>query len=127
MKLNTLTPFAAALAMSLSVAHAEGTPAPVSPVAGETKTSGEGMCGGMKSGMAEGKCGGMKSVVEGGKAAKEGKCGEGKCGADKMKAKHKPEGEGKAENGMMKDKPKAMKEGKCGEGKCGGKKPAVVK
>jgi uncharacterized low-complexity protein len=60
----------------------------------------DGKCG-------EGKCGAEKK--------KDGKCGEGKCGADKKKDGKC--GEGKC--GAEKDK---KKDGKCGEGKCGGKK-----
>ncbi len=67
--------------------------------------------------------------------AKEGKCGEAKCGANKIKTK---EQEGKCgdakkatkEGQCGEGKKKAVKEGQCGEGKkkvekegqCGGKK-----
>jgi uncharacterized low-complexity protein len=50
--------------------------------------------------------------------AKDGKCGEGKCGADKAKAKDGKCGEGKCGENMKKTDAKA-KDGKCGEGKCG--------
>jgi uncharacterized low-complexity protein len=45
--------------------------------------------------------------------AKDGKCGEGKCGADKKK-------DGKCGEGKCGADKK--KDGKCGEGKCGGDK-----
>ena len=54
--------------------------------------------------------------------AKDGKCGEAKCGADKKgatKAKDGKCGEGKC--GADKKDSKA-KDGKCGEGKCGSDK-----
>jgi uncharacterized low-complexity protein len=61
----------------------------------------------------DGKCGEGKCGAD--KKKKDGKCGEGKCGADKKKDGKC--GEGKC--GAEKDK---KKDGKCGEGKCGGKK-----
>ncbi len=105
MKLSTLTPIAAVLAVSLSgMTHADTNPFSAKTVTTTTLADNhEGSCGGMKKDetvkegmkkedMKEGKCGGMKTVVEG-KAVgmKEGKCGshkgmkEGKCGEHKMK------------------------------------------
>lgn len=124
MKLSTLTPIAAVLAVSLSgITHADTNPFAAKTVTTMTLADNhEGSCGGMKKDetikegmkkedMKEGKCGGMKTAVEGKEAGmKEGKCGahkgmkEGKCGEHKMKA---------------------HKEGKCGEGKCGAKKKAA--
>ena len=78
MKLSSLTPVAAVLAVSLTaVAHAEtSNPFVAKPLSTIVVADNhEGKCGGMK----EGSCGGDK-------ATKEGKCGEGKCGSDKMKA-----------------------------------------
>lgn len=94
-KLSTLTPIAAALAVSLAgVAHAAENPFAAKPVvSGFTVASHDAGH--------EGKCGEAKCGADKAKAMKEGKCGEGKCGADKAKA---------------------MKEGKCGEGKCGADK-----
>lgn len=108
MKLTSLNPIAAALAVSLSAAHAEPpvSPGPAKPVAEPS--------------MAEGKCGGMTMS----KPAHEGKCG----GAMKMpEAKttdeKKPVVQGvalKPEAGAAAVKP--VREGKCGgEGKCGAK------
>ncbi len=51
--------------------------------------------------------------------AKDGKCGEGKCGAEK--AKDGKCGEGKC-GAEKKTDAKEMKDGKCGEGKCGAEK-----
>lgn len=137
MKLSSLTPVAAVLAVSLTaVAHAETSSNPF--VAKPLSTivvadNHEGKCGGMK----EGKCGGDK-------ATKEGKCGEGKCGGAKGKTMSKEDfmkkhdamfdkadsnqdgmldaKEHKALHRDMKKSMKAHKEGKCGEGKCGSSK-----
>jgi uncharacterized low-complexity protein len=67
--------------------------------------------------------------------AKDGKCGEGKCGADKLKAKQKAkegkcgESKAKVKEGKCGESKAKVKEGKCGEskaapkeGKCGGAK-----
>ncbi len=104
-KLQTLTPIAAMLAMSLTgVAHAAETPAsaPTATMAKDAscgaKKTADAKCGAKKT--AEAKCGAEKKTTEGKcgghKAAKggmkEGKCGEAKCGADKGK---------KMENGMV--------------------------
>jgi uncharacterized low-complexity protein len=83
MKLSSLTPVAAVLAVSLTaVAHAEtSNPFVAKPLSTIVVADNhEGKCGGMK----EGSCGGDK-------ATKESKCGENvvnvvKCGAEKMKA-----------------------------------------
>ena len=132
MKLSSLTPVAAVLAVSLTaVAHAEtSNPFVAKPLSTIVVADNhEGKCGGMK----EGSCGGDK-------ATKEGKCGEGKCGSDKMKADANKDGtvskaefmsrheamldakEHKALHRDMKKKMKSHKEGKCGEGKCGAAK-----
>ena len=143
MKLSSLTPVAAVLAVSLTaVAHAEtSNPFVAKPLSSIVVADNhEGKCGGMK----EGSCGGDK-------ATKEGKCGEGKCGSDKMKADANKDGtvskaefmsrheamftaadankdgmldakEHKALHRDMKKKMKSHKEGKCGEGKCGAAK-----
>lgn len=108
-RFSSLTPVAAALALTLGTAHAEVTPA--KPLAGATVDAagmkegkcGEGKCGkkGMEMGLKKGMDKGLKTGIDG-KAMKEGKCGEGKCGKKRLDSK-------------------AMKEGKCGEGKCGKK------
>lgn len=49
--------------------------------------------------------------------AKDGKCGEGKCSADKLKAKQKA-----TEGKCGEDKVKEVAKPKTGEGKCGGAK-----
>ncbi len=106
MKLSTLTPIAAVLAVSLAgVTHADTNPFAAKTVTTMTLAGNhEGSCGGMKKeDMKEGSCGGMKTAVEGKCGASKGMA-EGKCGAAKMKA---------------------HKEGKCGEGKCGAKKKAA--
>lgn len=136
MKLSSLTPVAAVLAVSLTaVAHAETSSNPF--VAKPLSTivvadNHEGKCG-------EGKCGGDKAAK-----AKEGKCGEGKCGGAKGKTMSKEDfmkkhdamfdkadsnqdgmldaKEHKALHRDMKKIMKAHKEGKCGEGKCGSSK-----
>lgn len=150
MKLSSLTPVAAVLAVSLtSVAHAQTStnpfmaqPLSTMVVAGNDH---EGKCGGMKEGAKEASCGAKM------KDHKEGKCGEGKCGANKMKADTNKDGQiSKAEfmakheamftsadankDGIldakehqalhrdMTKKMKSHKEGKCGEGKCGAAK-----
>jgi uncharacterized low-complexity protein len=101
MKLSSLTPVAAVLAVSLTaVAHAEtSNPFVAKPLSTIVVADNhEGKCGGMK----EGSCGGDKATKEGkcgeGKCgssmkAKEGKCGEGKCGAEKMKADANKDGQ----------------------------------
>jgi uncharacterized low-complexity protein len=142
MKLSSLTPVAAVLAVSLTaVAHAETSSNPF--VAKPLSTivvadNHEGKCGGMK----EGKCGGDKATKEG--KCGEGKCGEGKCGGAKGKTMSKEDfmkkhdamfdkadsnqdgmldaKEHKALHRDMKKSMKAHKEGKCGEGKCGSSK-----
>ena len=53
--------------------------------------------------------------------AKDGKCGEAKCGADKAMTKAKDGKCGEAKCGADKAMTKA-KDGKCGEGKCGADK-----
>ncbi|RZU47209.1 hypothetical protein EV700_1604 [Fluviicoccus keumensis] len=133
MKLSSMTPIAAALAMSVStIALAETLPQPPAKPAGEPMMS-EGKCGGMMGGMNkpekgehEGKCGAKKEERH------EGKCGadkmksgvkEGKCGGDKMKTMMDPGGkpaDAKADAGAP--SAKGGKEGKCGEGKCGAKR-----
>lgn len=52
--------------------------------------------------------------------AKDGKCGEGKCGADKKEMGEKAH-DGKCGADKKADAEK-MKDGKCGEGKCGADK-----
>ncbi len=51
--------------------------------------------------------------------AKDGKCGEAKCGADKKKADGKCGGDKKKDGKCGADK---KKDGKCGEAKCGADK-----
>lgn len=109
-KLSTLTPIAAAFALSVAgVAHAaDASPFAAKPVHSFTVADAsqtEGKCGADKA-KSEGHCGADKA-----KAKKEGKCGEGKCGANKKKT--------------------AAAEGKCGadkmkkEGNCGASKTAA--
>lgn len=112
-KLQTLTPIAAMLAMSLTgVVHAADTTTTVSAPTAITKDA---HCGAKKM-QHEAKCGIHPAAMGG---MKEGKCGEAKCGADKGK---------KMVNGMVVESyvhPAAkggMKEGKCGEAKCGADK-----
>lgn len=123
MKLSSLTPIAAALAVSLSTAAtAEGTSAPATPQPSSVQ------------GMAEGKCGDMTSgqPARGGEAdakAKEeaDKAREGKCGGNKRRhsAKVQPQKPAISGAAVPATGGKAMKEGQCGEGKCGSKrKPA---
>lgn len=50
--------------------------------------------------------------------AKDGKCGEGKCGAEKKAADGKCGADKKAHDGKCGAEKKGA-EGKCGEGKCG--------
>ena len=114
-KLQTLTPIAAMLAMSLTgLAHAADTPETAPTAMAMSKTA-EANCGANKK-TQEAKCGIHKPAMGG---MKEGKCGEAKCGADKGK---------KMVNGMVVEsyvhKPAmgGMKEGKCGEAKCGADK-----
>ena len=140
MKLSSMTPIAAALAMSMSSAVlAESAATPTAPVAGAVKPADEGKCGAstMHGAAKEGKCGAGK--MEKGKATGH----EGKCGADKMKAaghegscgaKMKGMAEVKSGDAALKGevmapigKVKAAKEGKCGEGKCGAMKMKTVK
>jgi uncharacterized low-complexity protein len=79
-KLQTLTPIAAMLAMSLAgVAHATDTPA--TPTAMTMSKSADAHCGANKK-MTESKSGTHKPAMGG---MKEEKCGEAKCGADKGK------------------------------------------
>jgi uncharacterized low-complexity protein len=114
-KLQTLTPIAAMLAMSLTgFAHAAemATPAPMAMAMEKTADAN---CGANKK-THEAKCGIHKAAMGG---MKEGKCVEAKCGADKGK---------KMEHGMVvesyvhKAAEGGMKEGKCGEAKCGADK-----
>lgn len=111
-KLQTLTPIAAMLAMSLTgLAHAADMPTAPTAMAMSTTAHSDTMTK-----THEAKCG-IHKAAEGG--MKEGKCGEAKCGADKGK---------KMEHGMVVEsyvhKPAmgGMKEGKCGEAKCGADK-----
>lgn len=70
MKLSSINPIAAALAVSLSTAALVESPIVPTPAKPAAEPS-----------MAEGKCGGMSMQ----KTEKEGKCGEGKCGAKRKK------------------------------------------
>lgn len=148
MKLSTLTPVAAVLAVSLTaVAHAEtSNPFAAKPLSTIVVADNhEGKCGGMKKeeGAKEGSCGGMKkgeSAKEGscgGKMVKEGKCGEGKCGGRMMEADTNKDGQiSKTEfmakheavftevdtnkDGMLDEKERQAMHGKMmKEGKCG--------
>ena len=127
MKLSSMTPIAAALAMSMSSAVlAESAATPTAPVAGAVKPADEGKCGAstMHGAAKEGKCGTGK--MEKGKAAGH----EGKCGADKMKGMAEVKSGDAALKGEVMapiGKVKAAKEGKCGEGKCGAMKMKTVK
>jgi len=140
MKLSSMTPIAAALAMSMSSAVlAENAATPTTPVAGAAKAADEGKCGASKMHGAnkEGKCGAGK--MEKMKAAEH----EGKCGGQKMNAAGNEGSCGANMKGMVEAKPgdaalkgevmapvgkvKASKEGKCGEGKCGAKKMKASK
>ncbi|HEX5362594.1 MAG TPA: hypothetical protein VFW49_16135 [Fluviicoccus sp.] len=106
MKLSSINPIAAALAVSLSTAALAESPIVPTPVKPAAEPS-----------MAEGKCGGMSMQ----KTAKEGK-----CGGDKMKAAT-TEAAGKPDAGVAITKAKIVKEGKCGEGKCGAKRKKMTK
>ncbi len=148
MKLSSLTPVAAVLAVSLTaVAHAEtSNPFAAKPLSTIVVADNhEGKCGGMKKeeGAKEGSCGGMKkgdSAKEGscgGKMVKEGKCGEGKCGGRMMEADTNKDGQiSKTEfmakheavftevdtnkDGMLDEKERQAMHGKMmKEGKCG--------
>lgn len=148
MKLSSLTPIAAVLAVSLTaVAHAEtSNPFAAKPLSTIVVADNhEGKCGGMKKeeGAKEGSCGGMKkgeSAKEGscgGKMVKEGKCGEGKCGGRMMEADTNKDGQiSKTEfmakheavftevdtnkDGMLDEKERQAMHGKMmKEGKCG--------
>ena len=118
MKLSSLTPVAAVLAVSLSaVAHAEtSNPFMAKPLSTIVVAANdhEGKCGAMnkEEGAKEGKCGGKM------------RAGEGKMmDADTNKdGKILDEKEHQAMHGDMKKKMKGHKEGKCGEGKCGANK-----
>jgi uncharacterized low-complexity protein len=133
MKLSSINPIAAALAVSLStaaLAESPIVPTPAKPAAEPSMA--EGKCGGMSMQKTEkeGKCGAAKK-----EGMHEGKCGanqtkagskEGKCGGDKMKAAT-TEAAGKPDAGVAITKAKAVKEGKCGEGKCGAKRKKTTK
>ncbi|MDO8330452.1 MAG: hypothetical protein Q7T36_08290 [Fluviicoccus sp.] len=144
MKLSSMTPIAAALAMSMSsTVLAESAAAPTVPFSGAAKAADEGKCCASKMHDAgkEGKCGAGKMGNM--KAAEH----EGKCGAEKMKAAGNEGSCGAKMKGMVEAKPgdaalkgevmapignvkavkKADKEGKCGEGKCGAKKMKALK
>ena len=55
--------------------------------------------------------------------AKDGKCGEAKCGADKKAVEKKKDGKcGEAKCGAVKKAADKKKDGKCGEAKCGADK-----
>ena len=55
--------------------------------------------------------------------AKDGKCGEGKCGADKKMGTKAKDGKcGEAKCGADKKMDSKAKDGKCGEAKCGADK-----
>lgn len=111
-RFNSLTPVAAALALTLA-GTVQADTAPAKPMVSGAAVNaaqgmkegkcGEGKCGkkGMEMGLKKGMDNGLKTGIDG-KAMKEGKCGEGKCGKKRVDSK-------------------AMKEGKCGEGKCGKK------
>ena len=105
-KLSTLTPIAAAFALSVAgIAHAANpfqSPAGVklADAAPMAASAPEGHCGADKAKAKEGNCGADKA-----KAKKEGKCGEGKCGAKK-----------KAHEGHC-GADKGKKEGSCGANK----------
>ena len=90
-KLQTLTPIAAMLAMSLTgVAYAAEMATPMPAPMAMSKTA-DATCGAAKKAQ-EAKCGMHKPAMSG---MKEGKCGEAKCGADKGK---------KMEHGMVVEK-----------------------
>ena len=155
MKLSSLTPVAAVLAVAVTTpVQADTNPFMAKPVSTMTVAmhtpEHEGKCGGMTNDKAkEGKCGSsMKTDAK----TKEGKCGEGKCGG---KMKNPPADTNKDGNvskeefmthheqmftdadtnkdGMLNMDERnglhktMMKEGKCGEGKCGGAKKATTK
>jgi len=73
-------------------------------VAGGTAFAAVPMTAGYEVAAMEAACGADKQKTDNADKAKEAKCGEGKCGADKKATEDK------------------AKEGKCGEGKCGGDK-----
>ena len=60
--------------------------------------------------------------MKGDAKAKDGKCGEAKCGADKKMDKKKDGKCGEGKCGADKKMDSKAKDGKCGEGKCGADK-----
>ena len=141
MKLSSLTPVAAVLAVSLSaVAHAEtSNPFMAKPLSTIVVAANdhEGKCGAMnkEEGAKEGKCGGKMRAGEG-KMMDADTNKDGKISKAEFMAKHEAmfaaadtnkdgmldEEEHQAMHGDMKKKMKGHKEGKCGEGKCGANK-----